>query len=323
MTLHMDEMTKIRDRLIQVKIQVAELIMHDQCQHAVVLMRSVFPACMRVSKSDQLNGEQAQSRSKGHAEPNKASMNSHVDAVKEDQETHAGRDTDSRGEKRCAVRSGTASHVPSIGIPGQGINDFAELWDLHPKSYSSTGRRTSPSTHDSAEGLNPWGLNQGGIDFPTGRTNIGDALDKLFFIGNLDSIPWNQPRVQSDSIRRLLVSSSSGKGGRNGKDVPAASDESTFAFAKSMIWIPQSLSSDVLPADITVLTEHQHSEHSVRRQTCSNTYVQPGGATQVHERIDIVGGNDAVPWAARILEHDSDCEDLFAVQVPTQCIQLQ
>ena len=250
-------------------------------------------------------------------------MKSRVDAAKVDQETQAGRDTDPRSGKRRTVRSGTGSHMQSTGIPGEGTNDFAELCELHPKSFSITGRRISPPTHDSAEGLNPWGLNQGGIDFPTGRTNIGDALDKLAFIGNLDSVPWNQTRVQADSISRLLVSSSSGKGGWNGKGVPTtASDESTFAFEKSVMWIPQSLSSDVLPADMTVLSEHRHSEDSVRRQTCSNTYVQPGGATQGRESIDLVGGNDAAPWAALILAHDSNGEDLFAVQVQKQCIQL-
>ena len=90
------------------------------------------------------------------------------------------------------------------------------------------------------QGLNPWGLNLGGIDYPTGSAGVGQALT---YISNIETVCIHDRArakwTESDERNAAMCA------GGMSEDV-VESSKTTQASAHHMMWIPKRFSAQMV-----------------------------------------------------------------------------
>jgi hypothetical protein len=131
--------------------------------------------------------------------------------------------------------------------------------DVPPKLNPQRGGQGCLNLED--QGLNPWGLNPGGIDYPTGGAGVGHALT---YISNIETVCIHDRErakwTESDERDAAMCA-----GGMS--EEVAESSKTTQASAHQMMWIPKTFSDQMVTSVAGTLLLPEESNCSTRSES--------------------------------------------------------
>jgi hypothetical protein len=136
-------------------------------------------------------------------------------------------------------RASSPARVADAGPAGESLLPG----DLPPKLNPQRGGQGCLNLED--QGLNPWGLNPGGIDYPTGSAGVGHALA---YISNIETVCiHNRARAKwTESDERDAAMRAGGMSEEVVEISEGVVEMTTQASAYQMMWVPKRFSAKMV-----------------------------------------------------------------------------